>query len=384
MTGTQARLIAFYLPQFHPILENDEWWGKGFTEWTNVAKAKPLFPGHYQPHIPADLGFYDLRVPETRLAQAEMAQKYGIEGFCYWHYWFAGKRLLDRPFAEVLKSGEPDFPFCLAWANQTWTGIWHGAPGRVLIEQTYPGESDYVSHFHSILEAFRDERYLTVDGRKAFIVYVPRRIPDPRLFTDLWRELARKNGLGGVYFMAVCEPGWDPRMHGFDAAIVNSSIRGREDQGKVSLRVKGLLNKDLRERLGVTAIHRCANSARQAMSAAMRGRRRIPSIFDYAGFVSRAFPERHYRDWEYPMVVPNWDNTPRSGLNGIVLHRSSPELFKSHLRNALGLVEDRTYDRRIVFIKSWNEWAEGNHLEPDFKYGHGYLEALRNELSGQG
>jgi len=151
-----ARLIAFYLPQFHPIPENDNWWGKGFTEWTNVAKARPLFRKHYQPHVPADLGFYDLRLPEVRAAQAVMARSVGIEGFCYWHYWFAGKRLLERPFNEVLKSGEPDFPFCLGWANQTWTGIWHGAPNRILIEQTYPGRADYEKHFHALLEAFHD------------------------------------------------------------------------------------------------------------------------------------------------------------------------------------------------------------------------------------
>lgn len=143
---TNVRAIAFYLPQFHPIPENDEWWGKGFTEWTNTAKAKPLFPGHYQPHVPADLGFYDLRLTEARVAQAEMAAEYGIEGFCYWHYWFAGKRLLEHPFNEVMQSGKPDFPFCLGWANDTWSGIWHGAPNRVLIEQTYPGLEDYKNY----------------------------------------------------------------------------------------------------------------------------------------------------------------------------------------------------------------------------------------------
>lgn len=137
--SARARVIAYYPPQYHPIQENDEWWGKGFTEWTNVAKAKPLFPGHYQPHLPADLGFYDLRVPEVRHEQAEMARSHGVEGFCYWHYWIGGRRLLERPFNEVLKSGEPDFPFCLAWANESWTGVWHGSPQTTLMEQTYPG-----------------------------------------------------------------------------------------------------------------------------------------------------------------------------------------------------------------------------------------------------
>ena len=160
MNHTTPRLIAYYLPQYHPIPENDGWWGRGFTEWTNVAKARPLFRGHYQPHIPADLGFYDLRLPEVRQAQAELARQAGIEGFCYWHYWFAGKRLLERPFNEVLASGKPDFPFCLAWANATWTGIWYDAPDRILMEQTYPGQDDHKAHFNALLPAFLDERYI--------------------------------------------------------------------------------------------------------------------------------------------------------------------------------------------------------------------------------
>jgi lipopolysaccharide biosynthesis protein len=179
-----SRLIAFYLPQFHPIPENDEWWNKGFTEWTNVAKAKPLFVNHYQPRLPADLGFYDLRVPETRLAQAEMAEHYGIEGFCYWHYWFAGKRLLEKPFNEILRLKEPDFPFCLAWANQSWSGIWHGCPDKILIRQTYPGIDDYRDHFYALLDAFGDARYLTIDNKPIFLVYQPHALPDSRQFTD--------------------------------------------------------------------------------------------------------------------------------------------------------------------------------------------------------
>src|SRR5205809_7458559 len=169
-----VRLIAFYLPQYHPIPENDQWWGPGFTEWTNTAKARPLFRGHYQPHVPADLGFYDLRQPETREAQAEMARAYGIEAFCYYHYWFGnGRRLLQRPFEEVVQLGQPDFPFCLCWANETWTGVWHGLSSHVLIEQTYPGKEDAARHFHTLLPAFLDRRYVTVDGKPLFLVHSP-------------------------------------------------------------------------------------------------------------------------------------------------------------------------------------------------------------------
>ena len=182
----RTRVLALYLPQFHPIPENDQWWGKGFTEWTNVARAKPLFGRHKQPRVPADLGFYDLRLPEAREAQAALARAYGIEGFCYWHYWFGdGKQLLERPLAEVVASGEPDFPFCLAWANETWTGKWYGAPNRILAEQTYPGEADHIRHFYALLPAFRDPRYVTVDGLRVFLIYKPAAIPDLKRFIEL-------------------------------------------------------------------------------------------------------------------------------------------------------------------------------------------------------
>ena len=218
-----ARVIAFYLPQFHPIPENDKWWGVGFTEWTNVSKAKPLFKGHYQPKIPSDLGFYDLRVSETQVAQAKMAADNGIEGFCYWHYWFAGKRLLERPFNQVLKSGDPDFPFCLAWANYSWTGIWHGCPDRILIEQSYPGLKDYESHFKALVQAFHDPRYMKIEGKPIFIVYYPPGLPQPNRFTDYWNELALKNGLPGIYFLGITDKKWDYRAQGFDGSITTGS-----------------------------------------------------------------------------------------------------------------------------------------------------------------
>src|SRR5664280_2947039 len=200
----KAKIIAYYLPQFHPIPENDLWWGKGFTEWTNVGKAKPLYNGHYQPRIPADLGYYDLRVPEVREAQSELAKLYGIEGFCYWHYWFGhGKRLLERPFNEVLKSGKPDFPFCLSWANETWKGFSHGLKNRnILIEQLYTGKDDYEAHFYEVLPALKDKRYMSIDGKPVFMIYMPHQLPDPRSFIDLWQNLSVKNGLDGMFFIA--------------------------------------------------------------------------------------------------------------------------------------------------------------------------------------
>ncbi len=222
----RERIIAFYLPQFHPIPENDRWWGTGFTEWTNVAKAKRLFPGHEQPRLPADLGFYDLRVPETRAEQARMARASGVEGFCYWHYWFGhGRRILERPFHEILASGEPSFPFCLAWANQSWTGVWHGDPKSVLIEQKYPGPEDEEAHFHWALNAFRDPRYMTVNGKPIFCVFAPQEMPSTASFTRHWRQLAERAGLPGLYLVAVSQvtqelgidPYRNPTVDPFDA-----------------------------------------------------------------------------------------------------------------------------------------------------------------------
>jgi len=356
--GARARLIVYYLPQFHPIPENDEWWGRGFTEWTNTAKARPLYKGHYQPHLPADLGFYDLRLPETRAAQAAMARKHGVEAFCYFHYWFAGRRLLERPFNEVLASGEPDFPFCLCWANQTWTGIWHGAPDRVLMEQTYPGTEDHRRHFEALLPAFCDKRYLKVDGKPLFVVYNPRELPDsPRVF-DLWRGLAAKAGLPGLFLVAErWQPEYDPKPHGYDAGVKISLWPLRDKYVPWNQPVRKI--KDKYEKL--------------------RGR---PTVYEYEHFIGSQTSETIPGIDNFPCVIPNWDNTPRSGKNGLVLHGSTPELFRRNLQRALDQMRDAPPERRIVFVKSWNEWAEGNHLEPDQRFGLRYLEALREELLG--
>jgi hypothetical protein len=358
-----ARLFAFYLPQFHPIPENDEWWGKGFTEWTNVAKAKPLFRGHYQPHVPADLGYYDLRDPETRVAQAEMAREYGIEGFCYWHYWFAGKRLLGRPFNEVLKSGEPDFPFCLAWANQTWTGIWHNAPDRTLIEQTYPGLRDYEDHFYSILGAFSDDRYITVEDKPVFVVYDPRGLPEPRQFTDYWRELALKSGLKGLYLIGISGRSWGPEKCGFDASVLNNPSIALARLNRLSR-----VNKLLKKLVG--------RDPKQLSKRTLPK----PDIYSYQGVVKHALPPLAVDFEQYPCVIPNWDNTPRCGVYGVVFHDSTPELFRIHLKEAVEQVAHKEPDKRVIFIKSWNEWAEGNHLEPDQRFGRAYLEVIRDTV----
>jgi lipopolysaccharide biosynthesis protein len=353
-----ARAVSFYLPQYHPTPENDEWWGPGFTEWTNAARARPLFPGHHQPHLPADLGFYDLRLPEAREAQAALAREYGVEAFCYWHYWFgAGRRILERPFSEVLATGSPDMSFCLGWANQTWTGVWHGAADRVLLEQRYPGPEDDRQHFATVLPAFCDDRYLRVDERPVFYVFRPEELPDAAAFVDRWQAMAREAGLGGLYLVAEVSDllGHGPRYtrvaaDGFDAGVY--------------------------VRLPVVA-DRAATLRMRLLRKAIGG----PEIYPYADELPRPpdGPDRHLLQ---PCVYPNWDNTPRSGRRGLAITRTAPDSFESHVRQAMRAVADRPSDQRLVWVKSWNEWAEGNYLEPDLEFGRGWLRALKRGMTG--
>jgi Glycosyltransferase WbsX len=359
----RARVIAFYLPQFHAIPENDEWWGKGFTEWTNVGRARPLYPGHVQPRLPTELGYYDLRVPEVREHQAQLAREYGIEGFCYWHYWFNGRRILQRPFDEVLTTGKPDFPFCLGWANQTWTGIWHGAPNRILIEQTYGGEVDARRHFEAVLPAFLDPRYLTVHGQPIFVLHQPQDLPDPIAFTSAWRRWAQAEGLPGVFFVGTREVGWPhPREYGFDGAFPGSV--GRIFHLQAVSGVDRFLRRVLRGNDGTSLARRFLG---------------WPRRIEYTTAVEHALAPDGGED-DFPCVVPNWDNTPRSGSDGLVLTGSTPDRFHDHMQTAIGAVEARDPDYRLVFLKSWNEWAEGNFVEPDATYGRHYLEAIRRAV----
>ncbi len=345
-------VLALYLPQFHPIPENDTWWGPGFTEWTNVTRARPLFRGHQQPHLPADLGFTDLRLPEVREAQADLAARHGLTGFCYWHYWFAGQRLLERPFDEVLASGSPDFPFCLGWANQSWSGIWHGAPHRILIEQTYPGADDEAAHFASLLPAFEDRRYVRVDGRPIFFVYQPGGLPDTARFVERWQELARQAGLDGLYLVASLGESsyrsW--QADGFDAAVVYQYPFTRDLPTWVRLRLHEL--------------------------HLLRGPVRYPygTPAPLAGVAGPTIPS----------IYPNWDNTPRSSRRGVVATGATPERWRAQVRRGIEAAAALPDGEQILVIKSWNEWAEGNYLEPDQETGLARLAVLAEELRHAG
>lgn len=360
----KVRIIALYLPQFHPTPDNDKWWGKGFTEWTNVGKAKALFKGHYQPKVPADLGYYDLRLPEVRVAQAELAQEAGVEGFCYYHYWFGnGKQELELPFKEVVKSGEPDFPFCLCWANESWHSKFWNMDGTIrkkcLIEQIYDTCEGHVQHFNSLLSAFKDKRYIKVNGKPLFMIYKPFEFVDQKEFIELWNKLAQDNGLPGIYFVAhlfsnVCQQKVD-ELHalGFDAVNSLGLQMAMESPNSILYRIYRKIN------------------------ILMRG---MPRAMKYSDVYHKFISEVDKNDKVFPTLVPNWDHTPRSGSAGTVLIGSTPQLFKKHVHEVFELIKHKKSKEQIVFLKSWNEWGEGNYMEPDLRFGKGYIKALRDEL----
>ena len=370
----KARVIAFYLPQFHPIPENDEWWGKGFTEWTNVGKAKPLFKGHYQPRVPADLGYYDLRLPEVREAQAELAREAGIEGFCYWHYWFGnGKRLLERPFNEVLASGKPDFPFCLAWANHSWEAKeWNSEEAKrnnkILIEQTYLGEIDYTKHFYELLPALKDKRYIYVNGRPLFYIYAPDFLPND--FINIWNKLAIENGLDGIYFVGQIARKEDEKikreeliLKGFDSVSIEPQRRIYATKNYVEkffFRLKTLIKYIM---LGL--------SFRKIKVLIIDYKTSIPFFTQ---------PKFDLQEDVIPCLLPGFDHTPRSGAGySLLFHNSTPDLFKKHVKQVLDVVAQKK--NKLIFLKSWNEWAEGNYIEPDLRFGKAYIKALNEAIN---
>lgn len=379
----KARVIAYYLPQFHPIPENDKYWGKGFTEWTNVAKAKPLFKGHYQPRIPADLGFYDLRLPEVREQQAQMAREAGIEGFCYWHYWFGnGKRLLQRPFNEVVQSGKPNFPFCLAWANHSWkTSTWeNGGKDRMIVEQRYLGEEDYTMHFQEVLPSFRDKRYITIEDKPLFAIFDPYNFRDVSNFIKTWQRLAKENGLKGIYFIAICN----------STSTLQRNADGTLKRVTPNLQSSERVYNDLLN-LGFDGINSFGKSRAEMLCMGKYARiakkllhQYLPFLpthcIDYEKITQHFFaPEDSWQN-VYPSIFPQWDRTPRAGSSEGVYIKATPTSFKKHIQDALNVIKNKDVQHQILFLRSWNEWGEGNYVEPDLKYGHGFLDAIQETI----
>lgn len=380
MDSNKARVIALYLPQFHPIPENDKYWGKGFTEWTNVAKAKPLFRGHDQPRIPADLGFYDLRLPEISEAQAELAKEAGIEGFCYWHYWFGnGKQVLEMPFDRAVNSGKPDFPFCLGWANHDWTTkTWEKGKGvskdTMIFKQEYPGDDDYQEHFYRFLKAFKDERYIRVDGKLLFLVFNPFDLPNAKHFTELWNKLAADNGLNGFHFVATnAAPSINNKnmFASFEQAF-QDKIDGTRAMGFDAIMTTNQKYAELKT----------AGKLRKIIHAAVR--RVAPGLliekYPYKKIIDNLYTEIDARKDVYPQLLAGWDRSPRSGRKAIIYYGTTPETFEYAVDKVLNTVKNKEPEHRIVFLNSWNEWGEGAYMEPDLKYGKGKIGVLKKKL----
>ena len=347
--NTDIRAIAFFLPQFHPIPENDKWWGKGFTEWTNVTKAKPQFIGHYQPHLPGELGFYDLRLVDVQKQQVELAKKYGIYGFCFHYYWFSGRRLLERPINQFLANKKLDFPFCFCWANENWTRRWDGLYNEILIAQFNKKEDD-IAFIKDLELALKDSRYIKVDGKPLLIVYRVSLLPNPVKTVKLWRNYCIEAGIGDLYLVAAQTFGLiDPKPYGFDAAV---------------------------EFPPHNEIDEPINDKKVFLNAGFEG-----EIYNYKNLVQRKTYTAKPDFEHYPTVFPSWDNEARRPGKGHVFWGSSPDLYQKWFESACNYADaNNNLDKKLVFINAWNEWAEGAHIEPDQRYGYAYLEATANVL----
>lgn len=359
-------VIAFYLPQYHSIPENDKWYGKGFTEWTNVKKAKPYFKDHYQPIIPGELGYYDLRDPYIREKQALLAKEAGISAFCYYYYWFGkGGKLLEYPLNEVVKSGAPDFPFCIAWANHTWyKKMWDSNKSvlnrELLVKQEYPGVEDIKNFFNTLLPAFRDKRYYKIQDKLAFVFYKVEDIPYLDEFKYIWQELAKLNGLPPFFFMSYSDEIY--RIKHYSHINCDATILA--------------LNTDAVSK-GQKKIR---NLYRTLLSLISININKPIQVYSYSKLLQRLSSPLFKDERIFPVLVPNWDNTARRGKGAFIFHNSTPELFKKHCIDIFKLISKKRPENKVVFIKSWNEWGEGNYLEPDNKNGKGYLMALSAAL----
>ncbi len=365
---SKIKFLAYYLPQYHPIPENDKWWGKGFTEWTNVTKAKPLFKNHYQPILPSDLGFYDLRVPEVQEQQSELALSHGVDGFIYYQYWFGpDKMLLEKPAESMLKNQKVKIPFCFCWANETWKGIWHGLENPdILIEQKYPSKaSGYKQYFDYLLPFFQDERYIKVDNKPMFHVYRVSDLPDRDLFFQTFNSLAKKNGFDGIYFVIT---------------TTAESVK-KIDHELISAKIDLNIFNNIRYHFQPFFTNRWLRKIELKINTKLGYtqdvvKRNKPLILEYP-LLMKHFNKSLLSNKSIPCAIPNWDNSPRSNKKSMILNKTSPKAWKNHLEQTVQLVKEAKNNPQYVILKSWNEWAEGNYLEPDRKYGREWLKVVK-------
>ncbi len=367
------RIIAINLPQFHPFKENDEWWGKGFTEWTNVTKARPRFKGHYQPHLPSDTGFYDLRLPEARKMQADLAKEHGIYGFCYYHYWFNGKQLMQRPVNDILSSGEPDFPFMLCWANENWARNWDGGFSDILIKQNYSNEDDE-NHIRWLCKnVFCDKRYIKVDNKPVFSVYRIALFPNIKKTIAIWRDIAKKEFGIELYLIYADYPDSyfenHPKKLGFDASFDFQPITAYTYTKTQNYKTKKTLQDLLQG-------HPFLNRFKFICDKINK----IPDLFSYKDYIN-IMKSKEFLPYRFPCISPGFDNSPRrQNKTYMCFYDSTPQLYGEWLSNNLERFNPFSTEENFIFINAWNEWAEGNHLEPDQKWGTSYLEETKKAI----
>lgn len=384
----KLRPIAIHLPQFHPFPENDEWWGKGFTEWTNVTKAKPLYEGHDQPQLPTDLGFYDLRLKDCRLEQEKLAREYGFYGFCYYHYWFNGKLLMERPLEEKLKNPEEDFPFMLCWANENWTRVWDGGEKNILMEQNYEELSDHTAHINYLIPFFKDDRYIKVDGKAVFAIYRSTKIPNFDKIAKMWKDEARKHDVE-LYITRIesfGERGGEFITDNIDASIEFQPHSGLKVLGdaKKERALQARQNfKSLRDEISIQTIKQSYEHWAKKLKINNKNQQiqSKGSIVEYSDFVDMdiEFHKKEKPDHKfYRCVCPGFDNSPRKSKDYFILKDSTPEKFKYWLEEKVNTFEPFSEEENLFFINAWNEWAEGNYLEPSRTWGRKYLEIVKD------
>ncbi len=372
-----VRLVALYFPQFHAIPENDAWWGKGFTDWVNVRKAQPQFRGHYQPRVPLGARYYDQSEKGTLAWQIDLARSHGVHGFCHYHYWFAGKQLLETPTNIVMDSPELDFPFCLAWANETWSRRWDGQDHHILQEQTHqPDKALWQRHFDYLFRAWSDDRAIKVDGKPVFLVYRAHRIAEIGAMFDFWRELAHRRGLPGLYFVSMKQyefPVPEVLKH-FDATM---HFQPFEAIYSPDFAVPAI------ETRRVLALARLLPEKVQDVLRAIRYRFFSGlTFYDYDMVWKQILKvEREGGIPAFPGAFVDWDNTARYVKRARIFRGASPERFAYWFRQLVEITAQRPEPERMIFLNAWNEWAEGAYLEPDERHGYRVLEALRDALA---
>lgn len=366
------KVIAFYLPQFHEIPENSEWWGEGFTEWVNVKKAKPLFEGHAQPRVPLNNNYYNLLDSKTQVWQANLAKKYGVYGFCYYHYWFNGKLLLEKPMENMLSNPGVDLPFCICWANEPWTKAWVGEK-KVLIPQVYGIRKDWEEHFYYLLPFLKDKRYICENGKPLLVIYRPEVIECLNEMLDCWTELAKQNGLNGLTY-AYQNIDFDLQKNKDDSRFTYNiefqPLYARHDMFKNKF--KHL--KAIRRKIAALVERKIGIDLMKYGSGAFNSLR-----VDYDKTWDRILTRIPESEKNVPGAFVSWDNSPRKGEKGEVYVNDTPEKFRNYLSRQIKRAKE-VYHKDLMFMYAWNEWAEGGYLEPDTRFGYGNLEAIYHAL----